>query len=349
MGDMALRFATTDEITTWNEHLLANPDGGNILQSLEMAEQKTLGNWKPRYIISDTLAILVLEKSVPFLGKLWYVMKGPGVTTVEELTSILPGLKSLAAKSGVFTVKIEPEIIKTDDAPAALTDLGLVKSRDVQPNVSTVLLDLSGSVDEIMANLNQKGRHAIRRAERDGAVVKQVPATDDNCRMMYDLYLLTAEGQFPVRSYSYYKHFWQTFERAQTGQMFFAYADDRIAAAAYALIFGSKSTYKDGASLRERPVYGMSHFLQWNIITWAKSRGATVHDFCSTPPSDQIKNPDHPFYGFGRFKTSFNKDVIDFVGAYDIIIRPTSYRIWSHIGERIALRLHWQRHHESYY
>lgn len=346
---MTLHFATTEELATWNSLVLANPDGGNVLQSSQMAEQKSLSGWTPRYILSDTLAILALEKSVPLLGKVWYIIKGPGVTTAEELAEILPELKSLAAKSGVFVVKVEPEIIKTDTDVTTLTNLGLVQARSIQPNSSTVFLDLTGSLEDIMASLNQKGRHAIRRAERDGAVVKQVPATDENCQIMYDLYTITADGQFPVRAYSYYKHFWQSFQQADMGQLFFAYADDKVVAAAYALIFGNKSTYKDGASLRERPVYGMSHFLQWNIITWAKSRGATVHDFCSSPPSDQIKNPDHPYYGFGKFKTSFSKHVVDFVGTYDIVIRPTSYKAWSRIVERIILRFHWMRHGENYY
>lgn len=346
---MSIRFATTEEISNWDEHVLDNPDGGNILQSIEMAEQKALSGWTPRYILADSLAFLALERSVFGLGKLWYVIKGPGAVTAEQFTPLVPKLREFAAKNGVFLVKVEPEIVKTDNAVKELTDASLIKARNVQPNASTIFLDLSGSLDDIMVGLNQKGRHAIRRAERDGVVVQQVPATDENCERMFELYKITAEGQFATRPYNYYKQFWQRFERTGLGQMFFAYFDGELVASAYALIFGTKSTYKDGASLRERPVYGVSHFLQWNVITWAKSRGALIHDFCGSPPSDQIKNPNHPYYGFGRFKTSFSKDVVDFVGVYDIVVRPPQYRLWSAFGEKIALRLNWKRHHESYY
>src|SRR5690606_14429659 len=105
-------------------------------------------------------------------------------------------------------------------------------------------------------------------------------------------------------------------------------------------IFGDKSTYKDGASLRERPVYGISHLLQWRIIEWAKENGAVVHDFCGSPPSDQINNQDHPYYGFGRFKSSFSRNIVDFVGTYDIVVRPYRYRLWISFGERLVLWLH---------
>ncbi|HSX00030.1 MAG TPA: peptidoglycan bridge formation glycyltransferase FemA/FemB family protein, partial [Patescibacteria group bacterium] len=74
-----------------------------------------------------------------------------------------------------------------------------------------------------------------------------------------------------------------------------------------------------------------------------------IHDFCGAPPSDQIKNPDHPHYGIGRFKTSFNKEVTDYVGAYEMPVKSLQYKVWQRIGERLALRLYNQRHHESYY
>jgi lipid II:glycine glycyltransferase (peptidoglycan interpeptide bridge formation enzyme) len=346
---MNIRFATDDEITRWDELIVNNPDGGNFLQSKEMADLKATTGWKPRYIIADSLAIIVLERSVLGLGKLWYVSKGPGVTSLEQLEVLLPELKAFAAKQAVFLMKIEPEIRKTEMVLSVGQRLGLIKTRNIQPNASTIFLDISGSLDDIMAGLNQKGRHAIRRAERDGAVIQAVPASDENCRQMFELYKITAEGQWAVRPYGYYKNFWQSFEREAAGKLFFAYANGQLVAAAYALVIGTKSVYKDGASLRERPVYGVSHLLQWRIIEWAKTKGATMHDFCGSPPSDQINNPDHPYYGFGRFKTSFSKEVVDFIGTYDAPIRPLHYKIWTVIGERLTLRLHARKDRGSYY
>jgi len=115
------------------------------------------------------------------------------------------------------------------------------------------------------------------------------------------------------------------------------------------MVFGSKSTYLVGASIRKRTVYGASHLLQWHVIEWAKSHGSIIHDFCGSPPSDEINNPDHPHYGIGQFKTAFNKAVTDYVGCYDYIIRPTQYKAWALIGERLALRIHQYKHHELYY
>lgn len=346
---MIVRFASSDEIAQWDRFILANPDDGHVLQSKVMADVKMLGGWKPRYIMADGLAILALERSFFGLGRFWYIIKGPGVSSAQELGAVLPELKKFAESSGVFMIKIEPEIVRSDETLVDFMKLGLLKVRDIQPNTSTIYLDISSDLDTILAELNQKGRHAIKRAERDGVIVTQVAATDENCKKMFELYAITAEGQFATRSYAYYKKFWQEFERAGIGQLFFAHADGQLVAAAYAFTFGTKSTYKDGASVRERPVYGSSHLLQWNVIKWAKSRGATKHDLCGSPPSDQLNNPNHRYYGIGRFKASFSKNVVDFVGTYDIVIRPYRYQMWTTFGERIALRWHLWRHHESYY
>lgn len=333
----------------WDKQIINNPDAGNIFQSYEFAVQKRLQGWTPRALTIDKLSILVLEKSVPLLGKLWYLPKGPGVTTADDLSSILPEIQTQAAKHNVFVVKIEPEIETATVDLDKLAQSGLISARAIQPNSSTVRLDISQSLEQTLASLHQKGRHAIRRGERDGVRVEQVATTDDNCQIMYRLLADTAAGSFSIRSYDYYRNFWQSFAKSGNGQLFFAYYDGQIVASAYALIFGNKSTYKDGASVRDKVVYGASHFLQWEVIKWAKSRGSLVHDLCGTPPSDKIKDTSHPHYGIGRFKTSFSKRVTDYIGVYDLPVKPAAYKVWSKIGERLTLRLHRQRHHENWY
>lgn len=166
---------------------------------------------------------------------------------------------------------------------------------------------------------------------------------------MFDLFVATAEGQFDIRSYDYYRSFWQRFAAADSGQLFFAYVDGKVVAGAFAMVFGQKSTYKDGASVRKRTTYGASHLLQWRVIEWAQSRGARLHDFCGSPPSDEINNSNHRHHGIGLFKTAFNKTVTDYVGCYDFVIQPIQYRLWTKLGERVARRLHYYQYHDSYY
>jgi hypothetical protein len=344
---MTARFATQDEITRWNELILANPDGGNVFSSYEYATQKLLGGYKTHFIIANGLAVTVLEKNTPPLGKLWYLPKGPNVTTVKSLLSTLDSIKPLAVKRGVFVVRIESELPRSEQS--TLSRHGLRKAAPIIPNPSTITLSIAPKLDGILVNLPQKGRHAIRRAERDGVTAELVEATDKNCRTMYKLLSETAEGQFGIRSYNYYKTFWQRFSNSGYGQLFFAYFDGKVVAGAFAMVYGKKSTYKDGASVRKRSSYGASHLLQWRVIQLAKSKGATLHDFCGSPPSDEIDNPKHPHHGIGLFKRSFSKHVVDYIGCYDLILKPAAYTAWVKIGERVYRHYYFKRTKDYYY
>lgn len=347
---MSVRYAHDNEVATWDPQVIHNPDGGNFLQGEQFAQLKQAGGWTPRYLMADKLRIMALEKSVPLLGKLWYLPKGPGVQTVEQLETLLEPLYTFARSEGVFTIKIEPELKITDVASETLTRLGLTPVTPIQPNFSTVIVDIHDSLDKVLTGLPQKGRHAIRRAERDGVTVRRVDATDEHCTQMYELLSLTASGaQFGIRAYDYYKQFWQGYAKRDQGQLFFAYYDGQVVAGAYAVIYGEKSTYKDGASIRERTAYGASHLLQWHVITWAKERGSVSHDLCGIPPVQQLDNKDHRGHGLWLFKKSFNPEPTQYVGAHELPVGPFAHTLWRKFGERIVRSLHIRRHGEDYY
>lgn len=344
---MKVRFATPDEITNWDKLLVKNPDGGNVFSSYEFAQQKETGGYKARFLMLDDLALTCLEKNAFPLGKFWYLPKGPNITTEKDLFRVLHALEPLGRQRGILGIRVESELPKA--LQASLERQGMRKARQIIPNPSTITLDISPKIDVIMDRLPQKGRYAIKRAEREHVKIKLVPSNNQNCQIMYKLLQATAAGQFGIRSYDYFRTFWQRFEKASLGQLFFAYYDGQVVAGAYAIVFGKKSTYKDGASIRHKTVYGASHLLQWGVIKWAKAHGATLHDFCGAPPSDQIHNTKHPHYKIGLFKTSFNKTVTDYIGCEDFIIRPLKYKIWVNFWEKVLQRLHFYKYHDSYY
>lgn len=343
---MTTRFASKQEIANWNDMIIANPDGGNVFASYEFAMQKETGGYTAKFIVTDNIAITALQEKVPLLGNFWYLPKNPGVTSAKDLKKVMQNLKEFAKQNNVFAIRIESELDRSNQTK--IEKYGLIKSRPIMPNYSTITLDISQDLETVLTNMPQKGRYAIKRAERDRVTAKLVPATDQNCKIMFDLLAETAEGQFEIRSFEYYKKFWQRFESKKYGQLFFAYHNKQIVAGAYAMIYGSKSTYKDGASIRKRTAYGASHLLQWEVIKWAKSNGSKIHDFCGSPPSEEIENPGHKHYGIGLFKTAFNKKVTDYIGCYDLPIDALKYNIWIKFGEKLSHRWHYHRHDGFY-
>src|SRR6202023_2820012 len=123
-----MRPATPQEISRWDNFVVRNPDGGQILQTRAWGEFKRAHRWAPQYLVSETeppVALLVLRHAVPGLGVLGYVPKGPGVAGLAELPALLEGLRVTAASA--FAIKVEPEIEQTQAAISALRAMGLEK------------------------------------------------------------------------------------------------------------------------------------------------------------------------------------------------------------------------------
>jgi lipid II:glycine glycyltransferase (peptidoglycan interpeptide bridge formation enzyme) len=356
---LPVRFATDAEIANWDNLVVGNPDGGAMYQSESFAIAKALGGWTARHLIfneantpeSPRVAALFIERKIPTCGLIWYSPTGPGFGSAEQLAAVVPALKSFAANHGVFLVKLETELLDSEQARKTLTAAGLIKVDNVQPISSTVMLDLTPDIDTILAEMPQKGRYAIRRAARDGVTVQEVPLTEDNMRRMYSLLGVTGDDAgFMIRTYEYYVSFWNEYANRDQGKMFFAYVDGDVVAGAYTGWMGTKAWYKDGASIRDRKAYGASHALQWHIIEWHKARGqASSYDMMGSPPSDQLKDPTHHLHGIGMFKTSLSPTVIDRTGTYDLVINPSATNRWNRFGYRIAGKLNRMFRKEVYF
>lgn len=344
-GDRSVaRFATVEERERWDDLLAANPGGGEVWQSQEYLDVKRDQNaYRSYQVIVErpgraSIAVGVLAKPVAALGgEWWHTPAGPAGEDTEAVLDVARAVAVLARAQRAFLLKIEPRL--DPSARAALHADGYLDTVRIIPNTSTVLVPVAADSDDaLLASLGKKARNAINRARRDGIVVTRVDATDTHCAELYALLRETAQDRFVLRRASYYRAFWQGFARSGRGQMFFAHRDGVLIAGAYAIALGTKTTYKDGASVRAKTAYGASHALQWDVLRWARERGAVVHDLCGAPPSDRVDDTDHPLHGVGQFKRSFQPEITDYAGAFDLPLRPTAYRVWTTVGDRMARR-----------
>lgn len=351
------RFATAEEIENWDKHVTANPNGGNMLQSAAYASVKNGSGWKVRFLVLESPGNssynLVLEKSFPVLGRLWYLIKGPDLADAADLGPVLESVAAFVRgrKLNVFTIKVEPDIIDSDEVQKELRAANLVKAPNIQSNDSTALLDISGSEETVFKAISSRARNAIRRAEREGCqVVRQEPGPE-TYRALYDLMVNTvsAKGSMPLRSYDYYAQFWDEFSNRGQGNFFFTYEDGKPSVGAFVINYGAKATYKDGGSTQNRKQYGDSHLVQWAAIRRMQELGCTEYDFCGTPPAARIKDKTHNLYGMGMFKTSFTKTVTDFVGCHDYVLSPLRHRLWVKGGEKIFRRIETARTGQQFY
>lgn len=334
---MTLQITNAD----WDQRILANPDGGHFLQSQNWGEFKAHWGWQPRQFVHQLpegeVAAQYLVRKIPFLGSIWYAPKGPGVGSVGQLVSILK--EAATEASDAFMIKVEPEVAAGDDNAAWLRAAGLVKAPSDLQFKSTIFVDLRPDEEQILASFKQKTRYNVRLAMRKGVVVEPVPATADNMVAMYKLFCAAQErAGFFLRQQRYFEGYWKLLAEAGQGQLFFARYNEELLAGAFVIYMGDKAWYKDGGSFTVKRELMAPYLLQWEIMRWLKARGGASYDLVAVPPADQL-NDKHPFWGLYRFKSGFNSEITEFIGAWDFPLRSWQYRLWRSGGERLAFEL----------
>jgi lipid II:glycine glycyltransferase (peptidoglycan interpeptide bridge formation enzyme) len=346
-----VRPATRSEIVAWDEHVVANPDGGQIFQTRAWGEFKRRSGWRASYWIARAggrdVAVLFLRRRIPPFGELWYAPKGPGVVKSHELVEVLA---DHSAMRGAFLVKVEPEIEERQADEQSWRRAGLRKARaDVQMSRSTIVVDLDREEDALLASFKAKCRYNIRLAARRGVVVTPVPMTGPNIATMYSLMAATRDrAGFYLRPQSYCRGYWELHAASGQGQLFFASWQGQVLAGVFATFLGTHGWYKDGGSTKEHSALMAPHLLQWEVMRWLRARGVRTYDLVAVPPSTQLGEA-HPLFGLYRFKSGFSDTVTDFTGTWDIPLRPRMYAAWQRWGETAADRVSRRVRHDLLY
>jgi len=345
-----MRPATSAEIRDWDELVLANPDGGHILQTRSWGEFKRRWGWQPHYFIADSgrghVATLFLTRRVPGAGTLWYSPKGPGIAKPDELCDIL---RDPDGFDRGFLVKLDPEIDAAADT-SPWRSAGMQKApTEVQNSTATILVDLRGEEDGIIASFKPKCRYNIRLAARRGVVVHRLPVTDATIDVMYRLMRETqVRAGFMLRPPRYFADYWRLQHAAGQGEFYFATLGHEVLAGCFATHFGHKGWYKDGGSSRRHHELMAPYLLQWEVMRSLRERGVQTYDLVAVPPAAEL-DPAHPFYGLYRFKSGFNDRITEFVGTWDWPLRRRRYRWWTQVGERLARQWTYRVHHDFFY
>ena len=337
---MALTFETSPTASAWNARIAASPNGGNIYQSHELGEVKRMARWRPLHAESHGVAMTIHEKTAPGFGTVWYLPKGPCVADTASLRPIVEDLRDAGRARGVMFVRLEPEIREGAQALADLAGMGLVRTDPVQPHSSTVIFPLPDSADDLLAAYPSKTRNMVRRAGREGVEVERVAGSPETYELMWELWsAVVADQGLGVRGHDYFVESWRILVDSGLAQVFVARLDGEPLAWALVATLGGSAAYKEGASLRDRPVPGASQLLQYEGMRWAIERGARTYDLVGVPHSSRLDDRSDLRHGLGVFKRGFTKEVTDWVGAWDLVLRPRRYAVWQRIGQRVVTRV----------
>ena len=283
--------------------------------------------------------LLSLSRSTP-LGPLVYVPGAPAAppTAGSGNDLLLQRLAPRITKSRPVPTVVRYDLSwpVTEGAPPPVTAAaGLQRAPvDVQP-IGTVLVDLHGAEERLLARMKPKTRYNIRLAERREVEVSVAGAAEALAPQAgtpaladwYRLYRATADRhRITAHNAAYFTTLFELAAEVESPELFLLSASCRGELLGGVIIStcGRMSRYLYGASAPRHRELMANYALQWASIRVARERRCRTYDLYGIPPTD---DPNHPWAGLYRFKTGFGGTIVHRCGCWDYAMRPLCYRL----------------------
>ncbi|MFZ5819438.1 MAG: lipid II:glycine glycyltransferase FemX [Chloroflexota bacterium] len=345
-------------LPAWNDYLTAHPDA-HLLQTGEWGELKSTFGWEPvRLIPGEGPACQILFRSLPLGLTLAYLPKPvfsvpPSGTSQLSVFSDPPSGTSQSsvisaqfwaevdavckARRAIF-LKIEPDALTPGPSPKLrITDYALRTSpHNIQPP-RTIIVDLRGGEDDLLARMKQKTRYNIRLAEKKGVTVR---AWDDLPAFHAMMQVTGGRDGFGVHSLAYYRRAYELFRPTGMAELLLAEYQGQPLAALMVFARGRRAWYVYGASNDQERNRMPTYLLQWEAMRWARARGAEEYDLWGVPDVDEETLEAHftersdGLWGVYRFKRGFGGEVKRAAQAVDRVYNPLLYWLYTQYVKR---------------
>lgn len=315
---MEIREIKEKEI--WQE-FVASFEMAQFLQSWQWGEfQKSLGKkiWRFGIYQDEKLigALMLIKNSLPFKKSYLYSPRFPVLTEAVPAEIFLNKIKEIGQRENSIFWRVD--LFNAD----IFKDVKFIKISDVQPS-RTILIDLTKSEEEILAEMHPKTRYNLRLAEKKSVRVK-ISQTDEEIEIFLKLLEKTAQrDKFRTHPLGYYQKLLHLDKNLV--KLFLAEYQGKIIAGNLMIFFADTATYLHGASDNEFRNIMAPHLLHWIAIKEAKRDCFKYYDFWGI---DEKKWP-----GLTRFKKSFVNEKtgqgISYPGTFDLPLDRKWYLLYS--------------------
>lgn len=99
-----------------------------------------------------------------------------------------------------------------------------------------------------------------------------------------------------------------------------------VLASSMFIIYGREVVYLFSGSDDEFMKYNAQYFIQWEIIKYAVENKYERYNFYGIEGNFEKEN--NPTYGIYEFKKGFDGEVVEFIGEFDLVIKPFYYYLY---------------------
>lgn len=300
----------------WDEYVLEH--GGHPLQLWGWGQVKGGHGWFPERVfaidpdqddkIVGAAQVLIRKLPVPFRS-LAYVPRGPIVEN-EFQNDFLEAIATLAKRDhGSVAISVEPNAL-TFEKPD-----GWVKSTNRILSPETILLDISSSESELLADMAKKTRQYIRKSAAEGIEIRQVRSREALKECM-EIYHQTADrAKFNLHADQYY---YDVYNQMNDFSPVFAAYQDGVPIAFLWMAISETTAYElYGGMNEEGQRLRANYALKWHVIRKVKEWGLSQYDFGGLVVG-----------GVSVFKQGWAEHETTFAGTYDKPLSPL-YGVWT--------------------
>jgi peptidoglycan pentaglycine glycine transferase (the first glycine) len=345
----------------WNRFVAANPTG-HICQTYEWPEHQDAharsGSLRLGVVQEGQLAaamLLVCSTAAGVRAPFFYAPRGPVCADPHSpaLPLLLDAARREARKRGAFMIRVEPNVPQDDIA----WDKAL-RAASFRPTSHNIYLrgawvtDISGTEQEILANMSPSWRRYIRAGAKNGVTIRQ-GAGDADLDAFYTLLVETGQRDgFYIYPKDFFREMLDHYSPQRVAQvgtaemaLLLAEHESELVGALTVAVLGEWAWYMHGASseLAEHRTLRPNHPLQWEAIRWAKERGATFYDWRTIP---DVLEPGADLYGVYLFKRGFGGFARRVLPTYDLVLRPALY--WPYTAAATLRRALHERRKRAY-
>lgn len=311
-----------DQRASWQKIIKKHPEA-NFLQTEVWAEANRLMGFSPLIEITDHGLFVAFDKH----AKRGHYLEIPGGPILDwsdkkAVDAIFTTIKKVADEHNCAFVRIRPQIKDSKENRQMLAKLGAKVAPMHLAAEHTVMIDLSPSEDELLANMRRQTRYEVRRASK---LEIKVEKSNDKAIFteFHKVQVETAARQHfipPTLDVLMAER-----EAFQDDTMIYKATTKEGEPIAYGLILtgNGEGDYFEAASTDLNRKLPGAYALQWQVIRDLKKQGIKRYNLWGIAPKNQ---PNHRYAGVTTFKTGFGGEVTEFIPAHDIVIDPIRYK-----------------------
>ena len=325
-----MKIITAENREKWDEFVTSHPEA-NFLQSWDFYEfHQSRGKEVVRRIAVDDQGEIIAAYAgvveTAKRGRHLAIAGGPILDwqNRELVNLIFNDMRVMGHDHNCVFVRVRPQLERSADSLRLMRELGARPAPMYLSVEFAGVLDLEKSEEELLKNMRQRLRRALRKAEKNGITIEK--STDPHAiHEFYQIQLQTAGRHgFVAFSEDFLTKQFAALAKHGEAVLYSAKYQGETLAQNFMIFYGNEASYHYGVSSELGTKLSGAPLLHMEAMRDARKRGIKRYNFWGIVEQDEIH---HRFYGVSCFKRGFGVDELRYTPAHDLVLLPGKYTL----------------------